>query len=50
MLEKLTHNKDIEDVIVVAVHAGDRMQEYGVAKSRTLRNGVRAQKTIVGLS
>lgn len=30
-LEKLTHNKAIKDVIVVAVHAGDRMLEYGVA-------------------
>jgi enterochelin esterase-like enzyme len=30
-LEKLTHGKKIKDVIVVAVHAGDRMQEYGVA-------------------
>jgi enterochelin esterase-like enzyme len=30
-LEKLTHQKEIEDIIVVAVHAGDRMQEYGVA-------------------
>ncbi|MBK7651961.1 MAG: hypothetical protein IPJ20_16245 [Flammeovirgaceae bacterium] len=38
-LEKLTHSKEIEDVIVVAIHAGDRMQEYGVAKSLTLRSG-----------
>ena len=30
-LEKLTKSKEINDVIVVAVHAGDRMQEYGVA-------------------
>lgn len=29
-LEKLTHEKKIQDIIVVAVHAGDRMQEYGV--------------------
>jgi enterochelin esterase-like enzyme len=30
-LEKLTHSKEIQDVIVVGVYAGDRMQEYGVA-------------------
>jgi enterochelin esterase-like enzyme len=30
-LEELTHAKKIADVVVVAVHAGDRMQEYGVA-------------------
>ena len=30
-LEKLTAAKEIENVIVVGVHAGDRMQEYGVA-------------------
>lgn len=30
-LEKLTRDKKIKDLIVVAVHAGDRMQEYGVA-------------------
>ncbi len=30
-LEKLTHDKEIKDVIVVGVHAGDRMHEYGVA-------------------
>jgi enterochelin esterase-like enzyme len=44
MLEKLTHNKDIEDVIVVAVHAGDRMQEYGVAKKPDFKKrGARAK-------
>ncbi len=30
-LETLTHHKEIKDVIVVAVHAGDRMHEYGVS-------------------
>jgi enterochelin esterase-like enzyme len=30
-LEHLAIQKAIQDVIVVAVHAGDRMQEYGVA-------------------
>jgi enterochelin esterase-like enzyme len=30
-LESLTASKEIECIIVVAVHAGDRMQEYGVA-------------------
>lgn len=30
-LEDLTLHKTIRDTIVVAVHAGDRMQEYGVA-------------------
>lgn len=30
-LEELTRTKKIADVVVVAVHAGDRMQEYGVA-------------------
>lgn len=30
-LEKLTHEKKIKNVVVAAVHAGDRMQEYGVA-------------------
>ncbi|MCW5912047.1 MAG: esterase family protein [Cyclobacteriaceae bacterium] len=30
-LEQLATQKSIPDVIVVAVHAGDRMQEYGVA-------------------
>lgn len=29
-LEKLTQSKDIKDIMVVGVHAGDRMQEYGV--------------------
>lgn len=31
ILETLTHEKEIKDVIVVGVHAGDRMHEYGVA-------------------
>ncbi len=31
MLEALTYSKEIKDVIVVGVYAGDRMQEYGVA-------------------
>ncbi|MBX2946670.1 MAG: esterase family protein [Cyclobacteriaceae bacterium] len=30
-LEELTLNKSIKGIVVVAVHAGDRMQEYGVA-------------------
>lgn len=30
-LELLTSSQEIEDLIVVGVHAGDRMQEYGVA-------------------
>jgi enterochelin esterase-like enzyme len=30
-LEKLWHRNEIEPVIIVGVHAGDRMQEYGVA-------------------
>ena len=30
-LESLTDSKEIESMIVVGVHAGDRMQEYGVA-------------------
>jgi len=30
-LEALTLSKEIKEVIVVGVHAGDRMQEYGVA-------------------
>jgi enterochelin esterase family protein len=43
-LEKLTHSKEIEDVIVVAVHAGDRMQEYGVAKKPDFKKrGARAK-------
>ncbi len=32
MLELLWGVSEIEDVIVVGVHAGDRMQEYGVAR------------------
>lgn len=44
MLEKLTHANDIADVIVVAVHAGDRMQEYGVAKKPDYKKrGARAK-------
>lgn len=30
-LEDLTHQKKMAELVVVAVHAGDRMQEYGVA-------------------
>lgn len=30
-VERLVHRHEIEDIIIVAVHAGDRMQEYGVA-------------------
>ncbi len=30
-LEELTRNQKMADTVVVAVHAGDRMQEYGVA-------------------
>jgi enterochelin esterase-like enzyme len=30
-VEQLVHRHEIEDIIIVAVHAGDRMQEYGVA-------------------
>jgi enterochelin esterase-like enzyme len=36
-LEKLTHSKEIAEVIVVAIHAGDRMQEYGVASRPDFR-------------
>lgn len=43
-LEKLTLTKEIEDIIVVAVHAGDRMQEYGVAnKADYKKRGARAK-------
>jgi len=43
-LEKLTHAKEIEDVIVVGVHAGDRMQEYGVANKADFKDrGSRAK-------
>ncbi len=30
-LTRLTRNNEIVDVVVIAVHAGDRLQEYGVA-------------------
>lgn len=44
MLEKLTYSKEIEDVIVVGIHAGDRMQEYGVAsKADYKKRGARAK-------
>lgn len=33
-LEKLTQNQHIREMMVVAVHAGDRMQEYGIAARR----------------
>lgn len=43
-LEKLTRSKEIKDVIVVGVHAGDRMQEYGVAnKPDFKKRGTRAK-------
>jgi enterochelin esterase-like enzyme len=32
ILENLTKKREMSDTIVVAIHAGDRMQEYGVAK------------------
>jgi enterochelin esterase-like enzyme len=44
-LEKLTHAKKIKDLIVVAVHAGDRMQEYGVASREDFKGrGARAKQ------
>jgi enterochelin esterase-like enzyme len=44
-LEKLTHTKKIKDLIVVAVHAGDRMQEYGVASREDFKGrGARAKQ------
>jgi iron(III)-enterobactin esterase len=43
-LEELSHSKSIEDIILVAVHAGDRMQEYGVAgKPDFKKRGSRAK-------
>lgn len=36
-LEKLTLSKEIKDVIVVAVHAGDRLHEYGVAGKKDFK-------------
>lgn len=43
-LEKLTHAKEMEDIIVVGVHAGDRMQEYGVANKADFKDrGSRAK-------
>ncbi|MEK6782957.1 MAG: alpha/beta hydrolase-fold protein [Bacteroidota bacterium] len=43
-LEKLTFAKDIEDVIVVGIYAGDRMQEYGVANKPDFKaRGTRAK-------
>ena len=43
-LEKLTHSGEIEDVIVVGVHAGDRMQEYGVTNKADFKErGSRAR-------
>ncbi len=43
-LEQLTHSSEIAEVIVVAVHAGDRMQEYGVAnKADFKKRGARAK-------
>jgi enterochelin esterase-like enzyme len=43
-LEKLTRAKEIEDIIVVGIHAGDRMQEYGVAgKTDYKKRGAQAK-------
>jgi len=36
-LENLTANKEIADVIVVTVHAGDRIHEYGVAGQKDFK-------------
>ncbi len=44
-LEELTRDKTIRDTIVVAIHAGDRMQEYGVAgKPDFKKRGSRAKE------
>jgi len=43
-LEKLTAAKEIEDIIVVGIHAGDRLQEYGVAwKTDYKKRGAQAK-------
>ncbi len=36
-LEKLTRSKTIKDTIVVAVHAGDRLQEYGISGKKDFK-------------
>jgi enterochelin esterase-like enzyme len=47
VLEKLIHSKEMEDIIVVGIHAGDRMQEYGVAnKPDFKRRGSRAKNYV----
>lgn len=44
-LEDLIHSKEIAETIVVAIHAGDRMQEYGVAgKPDFKKRGARAKE------
>lgn len=43
-LDKLSLAKEIDDIIVVGVHAGDRMQEYGVANKADFKErGSRAK-------
>jgi enterochelin esterase-like enzyme len=43
-LEELTKKKEIRDVIVVAIHAGDRLQEFGVAGQKDFKGrGARAK-------
>jgi Enterochelin esterase and related enzymes len=45
ILEQLLRAKEITEIIVVAVHAGDRMQEYGVAaKADFKKRGSRAKE------
>jgi enterochelin esterase-like enzyme len=36
-LERMTKSKEINDIIVVAVHAGDRLEEYGVAGKKDFK-------------
>ena len=44
-LESLLSVKEIEEIIVVGVHAGDRMQEYGVARKPDFKQrGSKAKK------
>lgn len=43
-VERLVHLHEIEELIVVAIHAGDRMQEYGVAaKADFKKRGAKAK-------
>jgi enterochelin esterase-like enzyme len=37
ILETLTHKKEIAELIVVAVYAGDRMHEYGVSSQKDFK-------------